>query len=288
MKTLLVVDYGVVHTRAYFANRPLQYHGKPTGALYGVLKLLTGVIERHKPCEIIVAQDSPPYKRTFIAPQYKADRAPLEKDEMMRMAESKAITLKALLEYGAVCWRVPGMEADDLVARCAQHFGLFRNAPHFDRVVILSSDSDLYQCLNERTYMLRKGASSVLYGMNDFKREHDGVEPRDWPFVLCLAGTHNGLKGVKGIGPKTAIKLLKSGIDDPKWKQEYNDVIYATYKVVSLPHDDCPDPVMPLVERDIPPTSVKLEQYLKEYNMKWIPSMDDAWSAWRMQRQTQR
>ena len=283
--TTLLIDFGSFHFRNYAANMRLTSHGEPTGGLYGCLKQLTVMMRNFKPSKVIVCLDSPPYLRKQMYSAYKQKRGTTDSLDYQRLQESKKITLEAFNLYGADIWQVAGMEADDLVAKYTKTVAVDQTSrPSLarDRIVMASSDSDLFQALyTDEVFLLRgiRGKSSdTLYGRSEFLEEYPGMTPENWPFLLCLAGTHNGFPGVKGIGPKTALKILLS---DPKhpWKPEYDQIIDETYKLISLPHASCPPPPdrLQLYLGTEGKKSFGISDYCSDYNMHWSEEMQNEW-----------
>ena len=289
MSLLLVLDFGHFHFRNYAAHQRLSYEGHPTGGLYGTIKQLVAIMEHIRPTDIIVCEDAPPYKRREECPLYKADRGDWNAGEAADLQESKEITLEALDSFGTARWRIPGLEADDLVAACAQYFGGASN-DRFSQVVIASGDSDLFQCLSPKVALLRKKSHDDLYGLIDFCEEYKPLTPEYWPYVLCLAGTHNGLPGIKGVGIKTATKAMSkvidqgdSGFDDKLWKPAYDQAIRDTLRLVRLPHESCPQPETVFLDRGpLPFNATRVEAVCMKYGMRWTNAMEHEWAAWRL------
>ena len=265
--TLLLVDASMMIYRALFAHPTLTHEGTHTGALYGAVQQLTSAINRYEATAVIVCYDRPPYFRSEQFPEYKQGRsfadtaaspllqaisetddvppsspasAVIEAGEAIRtVARTASARLKiGLGTLGIPFYQVPGLEADDLIAIGVKEFSC-----EFDRTVILSSDSDLYQLLDGwNVAMVRKGGT--LYFYRDFVAEF-GIQPCQWVQALCLMGTHNGVPGIKGIGPKKAAKILRGEME---WKEEYKAMFAVNEPLVVLPHAKADvDAVMPRI-----------------------------------------
>ena len=206
MKTYLLLDVSSLLHRAVHVHRALAWRGEPTGGLYGVMQQTAKLICDHEPDRVVACFDAPPYWRSRKSKAYKANRKrDDETARLLRHARSQVFRFFGV--FGVSTWRVKGAEADDLLFRGAR-----RCLTRGRRVLIASSDSDLYQAFaldgaRERLEFIRRDG---VYRESDFRRDY-GIDPEDWWRVLVLAGTHNGLPGIRGVGVKTAIRIVISG-----------------------------------------------------------------------------
>jgi DNA polymerase I len=217
--TLVLIDGHALAFRSYFALPPLtNRQGESTHAILGFLRL-TLRLARQRSNQVIVVFD-PPVK-TFRHEQfegYKAGRAEMPADlpgQIDRIREIvDAIGLPRLEE--------PGYEADDVIAsltRKAEGTGM--------QVRIVTSDRDAYQLLDDHVRVITNdfrliGPAEVL--------EKYGVTVGQWVDYRALTGdASDNIPGARGIGPKTAAKLL----------QEYGTLegIYAAAKAGTLKPD---------------------------------------------------
>lgn len=165
---------------------------------------------------VFVAIDITPYWRTAEYSGYKANRTALDPGihEMYRRL-GKRIALPRHKGGDGLCWPVlhaEGFEADDVIATaCKQLSGIDA------QVTIVTSDKDLRQCLEPGVELLNVAAKTE----SDELWTHERVlaemliTPAQVPLFLALAGDDSdGLPGVDGIGPKTAIKMLSNPSDD--------------------------------------------------------------------------
>jgi 5'-3' exonuclease len=146
-----------------------------------------------------------------------------------------------------------GYEGDDHVAAA---WRVLRNDRPDDDVVIISSDKDLYQCLDPNTYIHRQEG---MFDFKDFRKKY-GVLPHQWAYVKALAGCPtDDVPGVPGVGEKTAIKYLLGTL--PKHHKVFGVIEAAAkagwvkdnLKLVRLPMAGCPEPHLDLVEDDVTP-----------------------------------
>ena len=122
-----------------------------------------------------------------------------EEEESNRIAYEQFDKLKLVLpEMGfANVFEEKGYESDDIIASLV--------VGSDERTVVISSDKDLYQLLNWCNICDIKGS---VYTKNMFIREYK-INPSGWKRVKSIAGCNtDNIKGVKGVGEKTAIKYL--------------------------------------------------------------------------------
>lgn len=200
---VLLVDLSNVTYRAVCSHAGLSHDGVQTGGVFGFLQIVCKLVNDHQATHIVVADDSKPYLRAELFPRYKGDRSSIRTAATPEVrgyvSDAKAQISEVLKQVGASIARVPGYEADDIIAKaCAR--------PSASQYVIGSNDSDLYQCLQPEGFvsLCRKGG---LYTYEHFRAEY-GLNPDEWPRVLALAGSHNGVPGISGVGLKTAAKLV--------------------------------------------------------------------------------
>ena len=203
--TVYILDsYGLIY-RCYFAfiNRPLtNKNGDNVSALFGFFRNLHYVLEHYKPGCLVAAMDSK--TKTFrheFYPEYKATRDKTPEDLHAQIPWICDV-LEAL---GVPVLQCDGYEADDIIATVAKKC---QDAGRTCR--ILSGDKDLMQLVNESTQILKPEAGSTwkVTGIEGVEAEW-GVKPAQLLDLLALYGdTADNIPGVKGVGIKTASKLL--------------------------------------------------------------------------------
>lgn len=190
--------------RAFHAlPRMTTAKGAPTSALYGFCSVVIKVLREQRPRGLSFAVDAP--ARTFRHnryAEYKAGRARAP-SELLSQIEH----LPELLEsFGVPVFCVPGFEADDVLATLAH-----RLAAEGATSLIVSGDRDLLQVVGERTRVLfvgARGQKATLFDVDAVKARF-GVEPAQLPSWTALVGdTSDNLRGVAGIGPRTATELV--------------------------------------------------------------------------------
>jgi len=199
-KILYLIDGSAYIYRAFFALPALNNSkGLQTNAVYGFMTTLLKIIREHKPDGLAVAFDEKgPTLRHAEFKEYKAQRPPMP-DGMKAQIPYIHRVVEAL-NIPAV--KQVGYEADDLIgtlARQAEHAG-------YD-VVIVTSDKDMLQLLTPHVRIydpVKDKWSGDAECVAKF-----GVEPERVVEVMGLMGdASDNIPGVKGIGEKTAMKLI--------------------------------------------------------------------------------
>lgn len=179
----------------------------PTGVPYG---FVVQIIKLKKlASKLIVCWDGGRKLRTDLYPAYKAHRVapPEEAEKLFREALGHTKTL--LTNLGIAQARVSGHEADDIV------YSLAKEATKDGKTsLIVSNDYDFLQAVTQTVNVLttRKGVDTI-YNVDKFTAEY-GFHPRHWLDVMSLCGDKtDNIPGVKGVGEKSAIDIVKSDVD---------------------------------------------------------------------------
>jgi DNA polymerase-1 len=200
---LLIVDGHAYAYRAFYAIRELHSPaGRPTNAVYGFVKMLAKMRATIEPTHLIVVWDGGlSRKRTDALPEYKAQRAEMPEDLTPQLDEIVGY-LKA---SNVASFRREGVEADDYIACLAR-----RAVETGMAVVIASSDKDFMQLVSPRVGLLNPNDKSEAVWTDEQVRVKAGVEPSQIVDWLSLMGDNvDNIPGVPGVGPKTAMDLLK-------------------------------------------------------------------------------
>ena len=161
------------------------------------------ILKTYRPQYFLAAFDSrtPTFRHEWY-PEYKATRDKTPEDLHAQIPHIE----KILTTLGIACLRKDGFEADDIIATLAR-----RAEKEGRRCVIISGDKDLAQLVGDFVSVLKPDKSEALAhcGIEEVK-EHWGVAPVQMLDYLSLIGdSADNIPGVKGIGPKTAVKLLQ-------------------------------------------------------------------------------
>src|SRR5918993_173859 len=174
--------------------------GRPTNAVFGVTRDLLNIAEEVRPTYLLSTFDcQEPTFRNEICPDYKAHRAPPPPDLSVQVPMVHAV-LEAM---NLPVLRVPGYEADDIMATIAT-----AAAARGIEVTLCTTDKDCRQLIGDRVKMLNLRKKTYLDRealMADW-----GVTPEQVVDFQTLVGDSvDNVKGVPGIGPKTAAELLQ-------------------------------------------------------------------------------
>ncbi len=199
---LFLIDGSAYIFRAFFALPPLtNAAGLPTQAIYGFTTMTLKFLKDYKPEHLVVVFDAG--RKTFrnqIADDYKGNRPEAPPDLIPQFPYIR----KVVEAMNIAVMEQEGFEADDLIATLAKRF-----AGQDLETVIVSGDKDLMQLVGDSVCLLDTMKSKWI-GVDQVK-EKFGVEPGEVVEVMGLMGDSvDNIHGVKGIGEKTAIALIKS------------------------------------------------------------------------------
>ena len=206
----LVIDGSSLIHRAFFALPPLMTkQGLHTGAVYGLCNMLLKLLGDLQPKYMAVAFDkSRKTFRTEMYAAYKGQRKPTPSE----LSEQFPLAMKVLGTMGIPTLELDNYEADDIIGTFAKH------APEAVEVVIVTGDRDELQLVDKRTrvYYTKRGISDIqIFDEEEFAANYEGLVPQQLIELKGLMGdTSDNIPGVPGVGPKTALKLIK----------EYGDV----------------------------------------------------------------
>ena len=203
MKKLLAVDGNSILNRAFYGVRPLSTaEGLPTNAVYGTINIINRHFEELSPDYFVVAFDlkAPTFRHTAYE-GYKANRHAMPEE----LAVQRPYVVECLSALGAHCIEKAGFEADDLLGTLAS----LGEAEGDTEVYILTGDRDSLQLISDKTrVILATNTEPILFDSAAFEEKY-GVRPDQYVDVKSLMGdSSDNIPGVKGIGEKTAFKLI--------------------------------------------------------------------------------
>ena len=206
--TTMYLDAPSLIYRAFFSvpKTITNDKGQPVNAVRGVMDMISRLKIDHSPDRIVAALDADwrPAFRVEAYAGYKSDRP----DEPPELTPQFGLLGEVLDAAGIPRVASPGYEADDAIATlCAAVDGA-------DRAVVVTGDRDLI-CL------VRDPHVSLLFtvrGVSELKRfdeaaveESYGIRPQSYvEFAMLRGDPSDGLPGVKGVGPKTAVDLMRT------------------------------------------------------------------------------
>ncbi len=202
-RAVLAVDGNALGHRAYRSAEAELDAGDDRPLVTGAVVSMLATAWVHGPYDaVLVGFDHPTNRRKLLAPEYKANRPPTP----AALTASLQLLRTHLAECGFHVVEHEGAEADDVLAAAADACTL--NGWRCD---LLSSDRDLTALVGDAVRLLRPRARFAELVVEDEAAVEDlyGVPPTRYVELAALRGdVSDGLDGAKGIGPKTAAKLL--------------------------------------------------------------------------------
>jgi DNA polymerase-1 len=202
-ESLYIIDGHAQIYRAFYApfRELTSPTGEPTRATFVFCSMLLNLLRQKRPDYIAMAMDvsDETVFRRDIDAQYKAHRDPAP--EALHVQADRIVSIVEAL--GIPILRVPGFEADDVMATVAERL---RNE-NVD-VYLVSRDKDLEQLISDRVRLYDPTKDEVLDAR--IVEETKGYAPKQAVEVQTLAGdSTDNIPGVAGVGVKTAAKLIR-------------------------------------------------------------------------------
>ena len=207
MKKLILVDGNNLMFRSYYATAysggmMKNSKGFPTNALYGFVSMINKIIAEENPEYIAVAFDIGKNFRKEEYDFYKEGRTQTPEELKIQMPVAREI----LDAMGIKHFELAPYEADDIIGTITK---MTEQDPEFASVII-SSDRDLLQLISHETEVkLLKQTGFIRYNYDTFVSDYK-IEPiRIIDLKALMGDASDNIPGVKGIGEKTALKLLQ-------------------------------------------------------------------------------
>ena len=208
MEKIILVDGNNLLFRSYYAtayngNFMNNSKGFPTNALFGFVNMINKIVAEENPVYMLVAFDKGKTFRHEKYTEYKGGRGETP-DELKKQFP---IAKELLTAMGIKYYEIDNYEADDIIGTFSH---MCDNDPNYQGLII-SSDKDLLQLISDEVEMkLLKSKDYIRYDKESFKEEW-GIDPIKVVDLKALMGdTSDNIPGVKGIGEKTALKLLQT------------------------------------------------------------------------------
>ncbi len=199
---IYLIDGTAYVYRAYHAIRGLtNSKGVPTNAVFGFTRMLIKLFQDREPAYTAMFFDARgPTFRHEIYGNYKANRPPMPEDLRPQIQLIKEVTAGFNLKI----IEMPGYEADDLIGTMARQ----AEAAGFS-VVMVTGDKDFKQLVTEKTVIWDPMKDKTIDAAS--VRAELGIEPFQVIEMMGFSGdTADNIPGVPGIGPKTAVSLIKT------------------------------------------------------------------------------
>ena len=203
-KKLIVVDGNAVTYRSFYAiQSDLSFNGQPTNAVYGFFSVLFKVINELSPDYLVVAFDRPePTFRHELSVDYKSKRIKQPEELYSQIPIIKEL----LTAINVPIIELTGYEADDIIGTIVSH------TPKNIHSYVVTGDKDAFQLVNDHVsvYWLQRGLQQTVILDREGVERIMGLKPEQVVDYKSLCGdASDNIKGVPGIGHKTAVSLLQ-------------------------------------------------------------------------------
>ncbi|NUS72766.1 MAG: 5'-3' exonuclease [Corynebacteriales bacterium] len=218
----MLLDSASLYFRAFYGvpSSVRAPDGTQTNAVRGFLDMISTLIERYGPTEIVACLDEDwrPTWRVELIPSYKTHRVDQSQEALVGGAgpgeaeppgldHQVPIMLNALKAVGITAIGAPNYEADDVIATLSEK----ATGP----VDVVTGDRDLFQLIDDakpvRVLYTGKGVAKLEIMNNARIQDRYGISAGQYADFAALRGDpSDGLPGVKGVGDKTAAQLLKT------------------------------------------------------------------------------
>ena len=246
MEKIILVDGNNLLFRSYYAtayngNFMKNSKGFPTNALFGFTNMINKIVEEEKPTRMIVAFDKGKTFRHEKYDFYKGGRSETPQELKMQFPIAKEMLGYMGIKY----YEIDNYEADDIIGT----FAKLCNEDDNYIGTIISSDKDLLQLISPQVDIkLLKQKDYIRYNVESFKEAY-GIDPINIIDLKALMGdASDNIPGVKGIGEKTALKLLHEyktldgiyeNIDNIKGAngqklRDHKDDAYMSYSIATI------------------------------------------------------
>ena len=209
---VIIIDGLNMFLRNYIVVPQISKEGHPIGGTTGFMKSLQKLCREMKPTQIVVCWDGRggSRKRKQQNKNYKEGRAPIRLNRNFKVLtedqekENKIWQMERIWNYlnnfPVIQLIADEVEADDIIAYLCRYSSL-----KDEQKIIVSSDKDFYQLLDQKTILYRPVQKKLLT-QKDILEEH-GIHPNNFALARAITGDKSdNLDGVPGIGLKTVAK----------------------------------------------------------------------------------
>lgn len=206
-KTLVLLDGNALMHRAYHGvnkNFLPTWQGMPVGMVYGFASMFLNIVDFYHPEALFITFDTK--EKTFrheMDTEYKAHRQKAPDDFYAQIP----LLNEFLDAIDVPVFRCPGFESDDIIGTIATH------APQEFSVKILSGDLDFTQLVNDQITLVKlngKLDAAPEYGPAETKARYEVEACQMIDFKAITGDSSDNYKGIEGVGPKTAAKILNT------------------------------------------------------------------------------
>ncbi|MCL5733895.1 MAG: hypothetical protein M1334_04585 [Patescibacteria group bacterium] len=276
-RTLLLIDANSIIHRCFHALPPFTTSEKqPIGAIYGMANVFLKLWKERPDFAAALFDRPEPTFRKKEYKEYKAQRPAAPNELISQIIEAHNFFQK----FGIKTFEMPSFEADDLIATLAYKFKKELDL----KIVILTGDRDTLQLVDDNKIVVeafKKGVSETIIYDRAMVKDQYGLEPEQLIDYKAMVGDpSDNIKGVPGVGPKTATTLIqKYGTldnvfshlkDDPKIEKKlapFKNEAELSRRLVVLNHE------APLEIKNIEELKTKepeIEEYFGKLGFKAI------------------
>ncbi len=199
--TLTIIDtFGFLFSNYYALPYLKAKNGTPTGMITGFMNFISNLGRDYKTDYILFSIDSKTKSfRHNLYEQYKANRPEAPEDLKAQLP----ICIELIKKMGFKTIEMEGYESDDIIAsitKTAKQKGI--------KVIIVTHDKDMYQLIDDDKVIIYDPRKKLFINEEEAYKKF-GVKPKDFiNFQALLGDSSDNIPGVKGIGIKTASKLI--------------------------------------------------------------------------------
>ena len=199
--TLTIIDtFGFLFSNYYALPYLKAKNGTPTGMITGFMNFISNLGRDYKSDYILFSIDSKGKNfRNEIYPEYKANRSEAPEDLKTQLP----IAIELIKEMGFKSIEKEGFESDDIIAsitKIAKQKGI--------KVIIVTHDKDMYQLIDDDKVSIYDPRKKLVINEEEAFKKFE-VHPKDFiNFQALLGDSSDNVPGVKGVGQKTASKLI--------------------------------------------------------------------------------
>ncbi len=202
-KKLFLIDGNSYCYRAYYAIKELRNSkGQPTNAVYGFILMLKKLLNNENPDYLAIAFDlkGPTFRHKKFK-EYKIKRKPMPDDLVLQLSLIKEI----VSAYNVPIFEKESFEADDILATIAK-----KVSEKGIEVYIVTGDKDALQLVDENIKVYSTHKEGLVYDKEAVRKRFSNLEPENIIDLMALVGdASDNIPGVRGVGEKTAIDLIK-------------------------------------------------------------------------------
>lgn len=208
MKTLLV-DMNNLLFRAFFVSSLHNKSGQKVSGIFGAMKMLKVLLVKFKPDNVVVAWDlGKSQQRIQIYPEYKAHRDEKRKPEDVEALQYNRERTQAILSSLPVKQvMLQDVEADDVIGYLCEKLK--------GKKIVVSNDQDFFQLVNKDTHVYMPNKQKLIKPSN--VENELGFPVKYYVLWKSMVGdTSDNIKGIHGIGPKKATKIIQGRLAGQK------------------------------------------------------------------------